>query len=126
METPKEAPKKIVMDSIVAELVAKLDSNLREQFDERAGIMEFDALLPRRHAEALALIDVIRRYPAVLTGITVLQVELDGATQWLLSADSNAARHYLVDVGGAEISECDLADVLNEQYGGLAMLATAL
>lgn len=46
---------------IVASLLASLDESQLEQFQERAGILEFDAGLTRGHAEALALLEVIRR-----------------------------------------------------------------
>ena len=53
-------------DAIVADIVSKLDDNLREDFEERAGIIEFDAKLSRGHAECLALLDVLRRHPEIL------------------------------------------------------------
>ena len=53
-------------DAIVADIVSKLEDNLREDFEERAGIIEFDAKLSRGHAECLALLAVLRRHPEVL------------------------------------------------------------
>ena len=44
---------------IVGELLSCLDVRLREQFEERAGILEFDAGLERPLAEALALLEII-------------------------------------------------------------------
>ena len=120
METPYVTPS----DPLVAELVAGLDPDQREQFEERAGIVQFDAGLPRAHAEALAMLDVLRRHPEVLTGITVLQVELDGASEWLLTTDLTYARRYLCDVGGTEVGVVELLEVINEQYGGIAVLTT--
>lgn len=61
METP--------LDHIVAELVNQLSIEQREEFEERAGIIEFDAGKPRAHAECLALLDVLRRHPTVLMTI---------------------------------------------------------
>ena len=110
------------MDQLVADIVNQLAADLREDFDERAGIMEFDAGLPRAHAECLALLDVLQRHPAVLTGVTVLQVDLYGQTQWLLTSDIHYARQYLADNSGAEIAVLDLRDVINEQYGGVTLL----
>ena len=43
-----------------------LDTHLREEFEERAAIIEYDAKLSRAHAECLALIDVLCRHPEVL------------------------------------------------------------
>lgn len=51
------------LNPLVAELVGKLPAMLRENFEERAGIVEFDGHMPRAHAEALALLDVLHRYP---------------------------------------------------------------
>ena len=58
------------MDPLVAEIVKLLDENQREDFEERAAIIEFDANLPRGHAECLALLDVLRRNPDVLRKIS--------------------------------------------------------
>jgi hypothetical protein len=52
------------LEPIVEALVSRLDANLREAFEERAGILQFEAGKPRDLAEALALLDVIRSYPA--------------------------------------------------------------
>ena len=108
--------------NIVADLLNRLDADSREAFEERAGIMEFDAGLDRAHAEALALLDVIKLHPLCLSGITALQIELDGATEWLLTADVDFARRYLATIHAKEVAMVNLADVLNEQYGGVALL----
>ena len=57
------------MDLIVEEIVDQLDDNLREEFAERAAIIEFDAHLLRAHAECLALLYVLRRHPFALMKI---------------------------------------------------------
>lgn len=57
---PKEKP---VTDPIVSDLVALLDEDLREAYEERAAIMNFDGGVDRELAEALALLQVIARYP---------------------------------------------------------------
>jgi len=46
----------------VAALVTYLDEAQREFYEERAGILEFDAGLDRPLAEALALLETIRLY----------------------------------------------------------------
>ena len=111
-------------DPLVAELVTCLEDALREDFEERAGIMQFDGQLPRGHAECRALLDLLHRHPSVLSGVTVLEIELDGGTEWLLTTDLTYARRYLADVGGTEIAVRQLADVLLQQYGGIAVLNT--
>lgn len=50
-------------DLTVAALVARLDAHLKEAFEERAAIREFDAGIARDHAECLGLLDVINSYP---------------------------------------------------------------
>jgi hypothetical protein len=58
------------LDPLVAEVVNQLDADLREDFEERAGILEFDANLPRAHAECLALLNVLLRHPECLLALT--------------------------------------------------------
>ena len=111
-------------DPLVAELVERLDASQREACEERAAIMEFDGGLTRGHAEALAMLDLLCRHPSVLSGIRVLQIELDGGTEWMLTTDLQHARRYVSDVGGKEIAVHQLADVLLTQYGGVALLTT--
>lgn len=114
----------IPQDALVADMVNLLDANLREDFEERAGIVEFEARLPRAHAECLALIDVISRHPAAISAVVVLEVEIDGATQWLLTTDLQFARQHIAQIGGIEIDVLDPADALEEQYDGIALLTT--
>jgi hypothetical protein len=47
----------------VTDFVERLDEGLREAFDERAAILQFDAGIQRDLAEALALLMLIREYP---------------------------------------------------------------
>ncbi len=65
MNKPSETP----MDQLVADIVNLLDADLREEFEERAGIIQYDAKLPRAHAECLALLNVLYSHPDVLSGI---------------------------------------------------------
>jgi len=77
------------------------------------------------------MLDLLCRHPEVLhsgvsnsAGVVVLRATIGQESMWLLSADSNAARQYLVDLGATEINECDLRTVIDEQYAGIAMLST--
>jgi hypothetical protein len=56
--------------------------------------------------------------------VVVLQVEIDGGTEWLLTTDLAFARAQLADIGGREVAVLDPADVIHEQYGGVAVLGT--
>lgn len=49
---------------IVADFARLLDENLREAWEERAAVMQFDAGIQRDLAEALALLLVIRQFPS--------------------------------------------------------------
>ena len=66
----------------------------------------------------------IRINPLALSGITALQVEVDGANEWLLTTDIEFARQYLRDIQAKEVAVVDLVDVLEKQYGCVAVLAT--
>ena len=47
---------------VVLEMLSDLGENEREFYEERAGILEFDAGLDRPFAEALALLEIVRLY----------------------------------------------------------------
>ena len=119
-----EAPYVTPTDPLLVDLVTRLDDALREDFEERAAIMQFDGGLPRGHAECRAMLDLLRRHPSVLSGITVLEIELDGGSEWLLTTDLPFARQYVADIHAKEIAKVNLADVLELQYGGVAVLTT--
>lgn len=88
---------------IVSELVLRLDGNLRENYEERAAIMEFDGGLSRDHAECLALLDVVRRHPMALTGVSLSRM----GGQYVLTSTGEVA---------------DLSSVINVEFGGRAGL----
>ena len=54
------------MNEIVEELLKHLDEDQREDFEERAAIMQYDGGLPRDHAECLALLYLLKKYPSAL------------------------------------------------------------
>lgn len=114
----------IPLNPLVADIVSMLDPGLREDYEERSAIMEFEANMERAHAECLALIDLLRRHPAVLTGVTVLQVELNGTIQCWVATDLDSARQHLTDIGGLEKDILDLATVIDRQYAGIAVLTS--
>ena len=114
-----------VLLPFVANVLERCDEGQLEAWAERAAILEFEAgCQPRALAEALAVLDLLRRSPWLLTGLVALEIELDGATQWLLTSDLEMARRYLTDIGGTEIAVLDPSDVVKTQYGGVAMLGT--
>ena len=111
------------LNDLVAEIVGKLDATLREECEERAGIVEFEAKRPRAYAEALALLDVLHRHPTVLAGVTAMRVELNGASRWLLATDVQVARQRVALAGGVLKGIYDLDSVIERQYSGIALLA---
>ena len=122
MNTQKCDP---VLLPFAGNVLERCDEGQLEAWAERAAILEFDAgCQPRALAEALAVLDMLRQSPWLLTGLVALEIELDGATQWLLTIDLDQARDYLCDIGGTEIAALDPADVVQAQYGGVALLGT--
>ena len=104
--------------------LSRLDETQIEHLMERSAILASDAgLEPRALCDALALLEVLRLHPAVLTGVTVLKVELNG-TNWWLTTDLEAARQTLSEAGGVELAIGELADIIDAQFGGVAVLCT--
>lgn len=114
----------VPVSPIVEALVRRLDDNLREAFEERAGVMQFEAGKERELAEALALLDVIRVHPLAVSGLVVLRGSLDGAPVFVLAADSPMARAHLGTLGATGVAGGDLPWALS-YLGGAARL-TAL
>lgn len=109
------------LNAITETLVRRLDENLREAFEERAGIMQFEAGRPRELAECLALLDVLRDNPGALAGVTVLQVELEGETLFVLATNRDSARRHVQAIHGREIGTVPLAEAV-DQCGSVALL----
>ena len=114
---------KTPINALVAKMVELLDDRLREDFEERAAIMEFDAELPRAHVECLALLDILCRHPSFLCGVTVLRIVVNDASLWLLTTDIAHARQHVAEIGGTEIVVCDLKNVIDQQFSGIAVLS---
>ncbi len=108
----------------VGDVLDRLDASQMEAWSERSALVEFDAGVPRPLAEALALIELLRRRPAILGQVQVLAFERDGGTQWLLTDDLAHARQAVSDIGGVEVGCHPLTDVVRKQFGGIALLGT--
>ena len=121
MTAPTYTP---IADPRVAVLVTWLSETEREGFEESAGIRQYDGLLAKDEAERQAILDVLARRPRPC-GLRVFRLTLaDGSCQWVLANDLSAALACLYDLGGIDIAEEPVDDVLNQQFGGLAFLAT--
>ena len=109
---------------ILRDLLSRLDSSQRDFYEERSAVLEFEAGVSRDLAEALAILDLASLNPMALSGITVMQIEMDGAIEWLLTTDVAYARSYLTTIHAKQVAVVNLADVLAQQYGGVALLTT--
>jgi hypothetical protein len=69
------------------DLVSRLNASRREIYEERAGVREFDAGLPRAYAECAALLDVAVMDSLAFTGVTLLKVQQGPVTRFVLVAD---------------------------------------
>ncbi len=113
-----------VLAPFVGNLFELMDEGLVEAWLERSAVVEFDAGQSRPLAQALALIELLRRHPAILSAVQVLAVELDCGTQWLLTDSLTHARQLVDAIGGVEVGCHPVADVVHDQFGGIALLGT--
>lgn len=111
----------VPVNPIVEALVYRLDVNLREAFEERAGVMQFEAGKERELAEALALLDVIRVHPLAVSGVEVLRGTLAGAPVVVLATEAPTALARLGTYGITAAAVADLAGAVSS-LGGAARL----
>lgn len=109
------------LEPIVEALVSQLDGNLREAFEERAAILQYDAGKPRNLAEALALLDVVRMNPLALAGAVCMHARCGEADCYVIAPDEPRARAALALLGGAGAARVDLPLAL-ASLGGAARL----
>jgi len=111
------------INPLVAELVQSLSAEVREDFEERAAIMEFDGRTSRECAEALALLDVLKRHPAALLDVDVFSVTQDRITKFLVCRRGRMTAERLRSVGYEAVKEVQLSTTLWVHFNGLAMLS---
>lgn len=114
----------VPVNPIVEALVCRLDDDLREAFEERAGIQQFEVGKERELAEAIALLDVIRMHPLAVCGVVALRGTLAGAPVVVVATNSPAALARLGTLGITGGAVVDLSSALSS-LGGAARL-TAL
>lgn len=56
--------------------------------------------------------------------LTCIEIELDGATEWVLTTNPSFAHQYILDIYAQEVATRSIADVIHEQYGDVAVLTT--
>ena len=111
------------LDGHVRRIVAWLDTNRREAFEERAAIAQYDGNLDQEHAERLVCLDILATY-GLPCPVQLLQVEMAGSTDWVLTTDVECTKAMLSELGGKHIVERPVDVVVREQYGDLAVLGT--
>ena len=106
------------------DLLVRLDADLLYQFSERAGIMEYDGGVDRDEAELLALVDLLRSHPGALLGLRFLRFELAGRSVYIIATDLDVAYDRVKPLSAqARLHDVDdLATVIREQFGGMAVL----
>lgn len=102
---------------LVEALVCRLDQNLREAFEERAGILEFEAGNTRELAEPLALLDVLRMSPLAVAGVVCLRATLAGAPLYAIAPDEEAGNVALAGLGATGAARVELAVALASLRG---------
>jgi len=112
------------LNPIVEALVCRLDDNLREAFEERAGIVEFEAGKPREIAECLALLEVIRNQPLAVSSVTAMRAIVGGQLLTVVATDQRTAEAHLQALGATEVVPVDLVMAL-AHLGGMARLTLA-
>lgn len=106
---------------IVEALLQRLDSNLREAFEERAGIMQFEAGHPRELAEALAMLEVIRTNPLAVSGLNHLRARFGGEVSSFLYVSPVEAPSRIGIVPFIEAKPLSLNDAVR-QMGSIVVL----
>jgi hypothetical protein len=101
----------VPVNPIVEALVGLLDDNLREAFEERAGILQFEANHPREMAECLALLLVIREHPLAVSEVTAHVIRHMGRDEYVLRTGHEEGEGRSLDLT-AQVKE----------WGGIALL----
>lgn len=111
------------MTSLIADLLDRLDQDRRYEFDERAGIIEFENGQPHDIAECLALIDLLRAYPGALVGVMAYEVERDGSANFVLTTDVDTAVTSFAATDVRVVRAVDLKAIVAADFDGIASLA---
>lgn len=56
--------------------------------------------------------------------ITLLRFDREGGSQWVITTDMPYARHLLIEAGAQSVETGEITEVIRQQFGDLAMLAT--
>jgi hypothetical protein len=104
-------------------LAQRLAADLKEEFEERAAVFEFEANQPRELAECLALLQILDRHPLALMRLRVYRLRVgEGVEAIALSDASDAGSSRISGMVATELSHDALAEAIRNRFGGLALL----
>ena len=107
---------------IIASLLDNLTDDLREDFEERAAIMEFDGGLDRTLAEALALLCLLHNHPYCLQTLVALEVQLEGEVKHVLTTALGDTRLRLEQMGAILVRVLDPVELIRDEFQGNVLL----
>lgn len=113
----------IPINPLVADAVGQLEDNLREAFEERAAIIEYEAGYRRDHAECLALLNILLKHPNCLTGLVAVEIQGQGGQSWLLTTDLEVLRQKLAGQGIQVTRVRDAVDVICQEFEDRAQIS---
>lgn len=111
----------IPVHPIVEALICRLDKGQREAFEERTGILQFEADNSRELAECLALLEVCRMNPLALAGAVCMSGRTPGGAVYVLAPTETSATASLALLGAHQAAPTDLSIAL-ASLGGTACL----
>jgi hypothetical protein len=113
------------INDTVQNIVERLPEDLLEAWEEKSGVIEFDAGYSRPHAEALALLDLIENEPDVLSNLRAAQIDVEDTPRFFVASSQELLREHAELLGGEIAARRSVAWVLDEEYGGLAEFTAA-
>ena len=111
------------LNPIVATLVENMNVDLREDFEERSAIMEYDGGIERTLAEALALLCILHNHPACLQPLVALEVELNGESRQLLTTALGEIRLRIESMGGVVVRVLDPVELIRAEFDEAVLLS---
>lgn len=125
MSTPSTpTPPTEPLDGHVRRIVSLFDEKRLEAWREREAIMaEGNPGLDRLTCERLATLDIVANY-GLPCPVQLLQVEMAGGTQWVLTCDVVAVSSEFQAEGVQHILPVPLADTVRGQFADAAYLTT--
>ena len=113
---------KKLLNPLIASMVENLSTDLREDFEERAAIMEFDGDLEHTLAEALALLCLLHNHPYCLPPLVAVEVRLKGETHHVVTTTLGDTRLRIEAVGGVVVRVLDPVELIRAEFSDAAFL----